>query len=414
MQQNLSCSDCRDRSRKALMPREVEMQRDPRAGSGEVRTDWKRVWLISAAAWMVIAIIEAGATHSVRVSRNMPSQFWMLLWEVIAHNVLGFLVTPGIYKLALVFPFSARNIVKPGTIHLIAAVSLALLNGLWHYALPMLHITSGSKEPPTLKLFLGFSSYAFFLDTSTTYVPVLVIAYMVSFYQKYREGEIQKLVLDAQLAKAQLSFLRSQLNPHFLFNALHSIGSLMHFDIDAADRMMSKLSDLLRMSLEQTDRDEIELIDELAFLDRYLEIEKVRLGTRLTITRDIADDTLHCTVPPLMLQPLVENAVIHGIAQLPNGGELSLQTTRTNGRLRVTVSNDGTLRPGNFQAPGHEKVGVRNIRERLAQMFGSNHRFELKDDGLGRVTAVVEIPIEPANIEHRPIEQESIFSSDRI
>jgi two-component system, LytTR family, sensor kinase len=377
-----------DRAREIVVNRNLQDR-----GSTTARTDWKRVWLISAASWLVIAIVQAGTTYSYWLGRNDPMPFWGMFKDVGAHNVLGAILTPGVYKLALSFPFSSKRIASPLTVHIAASVAFALLNAAWHFALFPLHLSPDSHQKFTWPWFFGFSSYAWFIDTSTTYIPVLAIAYMVNFYQKYREGELEKVVLDAQLAKAQLSFLRSQLNPHFLFNALHSIGSLMHFDVDAADRMMSKLSDLLRMALDQTNKDEIELEDELVFLDRYLEIEAVRLGTRLRVVRDIPQETLHVKIPSLILQPLVENAVIHGIAELPEGGEVLIQTRLSQRRLNVLVRNDGALRSSSFRQPWREGVGLRIIRERLSHMFGPNHSFQLKSKG-GHVTVEVSIPCE--------------------
>jgi hypothetical protein len=329
----------------------------------------------------------------MRIAQGRPLPFWMMFKDVFIHNVLGAVLTPAVYKLALLYPFSPRRILRPALVHTAASFAFALLNAIYHYLLFPLHISPDSYEKFTWQLFFGFTSYAWFIDTSSTYIPVLAIAYMFSYYQKYREGEMLKLRLDAQLAQAQLQFLRSQLNPHFLFNTLHSITSLMHFDLDAADKMMVQLSDLLRMALQQTDVEETELRQELDFVDRYLAIEKTRLGDRLRINQSISDEAMQALVPPLLLQPLVENAVIHGISQQVDGGELYLRAVVVSGTLRITVRNRGSLRTPNFRPPGHRGVGIRNIKERLTQMYGDDHSFLVEEDGRGTVEVAIILPL---------------------
>ena len=356
-------------------------------------TNWRTVWIVSAIAWFAMSILEAASVYPWRLSMHHPLPFWTMFKDTFVHNILGWMLTPAIYKLALLFPFAPKRILKPTGVHLAGSVLFALANATFHYLLFPLHLSPDSNMPVTVPIFFGFASYAWFLDTCSTYVPVLAIAYMFSFHHKYREGEMQRLRLDAQLAQAQLQALRSQMNPHFLFNTLHSITSLMHFDLEAADRMMVQLSDLLRTTLQQSQVDEIELAQELDFLERYLAIEKQRIGDRLRVDIRIADDVTHAMVPPLLLQPLVENAVIHGISQEVNGGELYLRAVGVSGTLRITLRNTGRLQRSSFRAPGHSGVGIRNLKERLTQMYANDCYFAIEENGKRNVEVTIILPL---------------------
>ena len=373
-------------------------------------TNWKVVWIVSAAAWLVLSVLDAASVYPLRLSIHQPRPFLTMLEDVTIHNLLGVVVTPGIYKLALMFPFTPRKILRSSVVHVSASILFALLNAAWHYALFPLHLSPDYMDKVTPQLFFGFASYAWFVDTSTTYIPVLAIAYMYNFYHRYREQEMQRLRLDAQLAQAQLQFLRSQLNPHFLFNTLHSITSLMHFDLNAADKMIARLSDLLRMALQQSQVAEVELAQELDFVEGYLDIEKERLGDRLRVRQSISNDALHALVPPLLLQPLVENAVIHGVSQEVGGGEVFLRAAVVSGTLRITVRNCGSLRKSAFRAPGHSGVGIRNIQERLLQMYGDDHSFLIDDEGQGTVEVSIILPLKLSPVNAEPTSKPTVVS----
>ena len=189
--------------------------------------------------------------------------------------------------------------------------------------------------------------------------------------------------------QARLEALRYQLNPHFLFNALNAVSTLVVEQRTAdATRMIARLGDLLRATLERPTAERVPLADELELLQRYVDVEAVRLGERLTMRIDVAPDARGACVPVLLLQPLVENAVRHGVAPREEGGTVTVTASRAGGTLRLVVEDDG---PGLRGAPA-EGVGLANVRERLAQLYGAAHRFELSDgDGRG-CRVVVELP----------------------
>jgi LytS/YehU family sensor histidine kinase len=177
------------------------------------------------------------------------------------------------------------------------------------------------------------------------------------------------LELEARLTSARLQALQMQLNPHFLFNALTGIAALMYRDVELADSMLMKLAGLLRHVVDRGPETHVKLRDELEFLDRYLALEQMRFGPRIQVRREIAPETLFCRVPNLLMQPLVENAIQHGLEPKPQGGTITLRASRTaEGRLRLEVGDDGCGLPPGGEASGG--VGTGNVRTRVQQLYG--------------------------------------------
>lgn len=222
------------------------------------------------------------------------------------------------------------------------------------------------------------------------YWVIVSVSHAFDYYRKFQDRELQTLELEKRLTEAKLQALQMQLNPHFLFNTLHAISSLMHKDVEAADRMIARLSDLLRRTLESTDTQEVSLRQELDFLQSYLEIEQTRFGDRLTLRMDIAPDTLDARVPNLILQPLVENAIRHGLEPHARPGQIELSARRENGRLRLQVRDNGGGLP--THQPLEEGVGLANTRARLQQLYSDAHRFEFHNAPAGGLEVRVTIP----------------------
>ena len=230
------------------------------------------------------------------------------------------------------------------------------------------------------------------------YAVVVCAWHAWDYYSKFREREAQAAELSGRLARAQLQALRMQLNPHFLFNTLHAISSLMLTDVVAANKMLSRLGDLLRLTLEQGDQQEVPLQQEIEFLRRYLEIEQIRFGERLQLKVDIDPSTLQAAVPNLILQPLVENAVRYAIEPRETPGQIELRAARDNGHLVVHISDDG---PGPMapapEASTRERIGLNNTRERLRKLYGESQQFNLTANAMGGITASLSIPFRVAS-----------------
>jgi two-component system LytT family sensor kinase len=223
------------------------------------------------------------------------------------------------------------------------------------------------------------------------------------YYRKFREREAQAAELAGRLAQAQLQALRMQLNPHFLFNTLNAISSLMLKDVVAANKMISRLGELLRFALEKSDQQEVPLEQEIEFIRRYLEIEQIRFGERLQLKMELDPSTLQAAVPNLILQPLVENAIRHAIEPRETTGRIELRTIRDNGHLRLQISDNGPgLQPDNArraEAADHtrERIGLNNTRERLRKLYGESQQFDLTQNAMGGVTASLLIPFRAAS-----------------
>jgi LytS/YehU family sensor histidine kinase len=212
------------------------------------------------------------------------------------------------------------------------------------------------------------------------------------YYLRYQEREIETAQLQRELVEARLETLRMQLNPHFLFNTLHAVSGLIHDNPEAADRIIARLSELLRLTLDQSKPQEVPLNEELAFLDRYLEIEQTRFSERLKIEKSIAPEVQQALVPYLILQPLVENAIRHGIEPREEKGLLRICASRRNGRLELSVVDNGNGLAEKQEMPGRRGIGLSNTRSRLSHLYGENFSLELaKVDG-GGLEARVEIP----------------------
>jgi sensor histidine kinase YesM len=224
------------------------------------------------------------------------------------------------------------------------------------------------------------------------YIAMAALNYAAVYYTKYREREVKASRLEAQLVLAHLEVLKMQLHPHFLFNTLNAISALMHRDVDAADRMISLLSDLLRLALDDDHRHQVPLGEEIEFLERYLAIERIRFRDRLSVEINIEPPSSRAQVPRLILQPLVENSIRHGIAMRSAAGRVGVYARRIGNRLDVRVCDDG---PGIADASKlKEGVGLANTKARLQQIYGTDHLFELRTAKIGGLEIHLEIPFE--------------------
>jgi sensor histidine kinase YesM len=218
------------------------------------------------------------------------------------------------------------------------------------------------------------------------------------YHRKYRDREAETADLNMRLARAQLEALRMQLNPHFLFNTLNSISGLMLTDVTRANKMLSRLGELLRLTLETRDQQEVALSQELKFLNCYLEIQRIRFGTRLNVAMDIDPATLEARVPNLVLQPIAENAIRHTMEPVNGGGQVVFRALRQNGGLILEVADNGEgLTSQKRQetqvetAAGH-RIGLENTRQRLQKLYGIEQSLALEENSEGGVTVSIRIP----------------------
>jgi len=223
------------------------------------------------------------------------------------------------------------------------------------------------------------------------YCVITFIATVVSYYQKFRNEEVKSLQLETQLTRAQLSVLKMQLQPHFLFNALHSISALMHQDVRTAERMIACLGDLLRMSIAEADANEVTLKQELDLLKKYLEIQELRFQEQLFVEMTIDPDALTASVPYFLLQPLVENAIKHGISKRTGAGTIDIDVHRRDEWLDIKVTND--VPPLDSSAINvKDGLGLGNLKVRLRSLYGDMQHLEIKSLPGHRVEVDIGIP----------------------
>ena len=216
----------------------------------------------------------------------------------------------------------------------------------------------------------------------------------VGYYQLYRETEYAALQLESQFANAQLRALRMQLNPHFLFNTMNSISSLMQSDIAAADKMLEQLSSLLRITLERGEVQLIPLSDEMEFIEMYLAMQDRRFTGRIRQEVSVESDLHDALVPAMLLQPVIENAYTHGLSRLDRDGVIAVDVRRHNATLMISVTNSGLgLHPetSNGQRKG---VGLANVKDRMRLHYGSNQAFKMEELAYGNVRVTLALPLQ--------------------
>lgn len=230
------------------------------------------------------------------------------------------------------------------------------------------------------------------------YWVIVSVVHALTYYRRSQERERKALELTASLAQARLQALKMQLQPHFLFNALNAIATLVHKDPHAADDMIGNLSELLRQALDSSELQEVPLRKELEFLDCYLEIEQMRLGDRLRVEKQIAPDTLDAHVPVMILQPLVENAVRHGIEPSRAPGVVTVCAERQGELLQLTVRDSGAGARASTVNADRPGIGLANTRARLQELYGAGAQFVMQPVTATGFTVELRIPFHSAPV----------------
>jgi two-component system, LytTR family, sensor kinase len=367
------------------------------------------IWATSFGVWTFVALAYALTVYELYRSTGTSSMSFLSILGMQCSQVLTYIpLTPFAFALANRFQLQRGNWARNTLIllagGLVFTVAQVALRGMTPYAFwdpSVRHWVSAVWDSQAHgfriqwfmfeRLFIGNVVD----DVITTYFPIVLIAHVASYYQRFRERELRTSQLQAQLEKARLQSLKSQLQPHFLFNTLNSISALMLTNVEAADRMITRLGDLLRISLETAGTQMTTLSRELEFVNCYIEIEKVRFEERLKVSIDVAPETLDATIPHLLLQPLVDNAIKHGISRLSSGGEIRISVTQDDTDLHLEVRDNGPgLREPSQNASGG--LGLRITRERLETIYGQDQSVEVRNLPEGGVAVRVCIPLRVA------------------
>jgi two-component system, LytTR family, sensor kinase len=353
---------------------------DESAARSAGRQRWVRLAYIWG-VWTLVGLFFSSQIYFYFIRTEKPvSLARALAWQMPATYVFA-LSTPLVLWLARRFRVERLNWRKNLLIHFLAGTAFAVV---WSVC----HILLDSAFNGNIKLALANLPRIVFINLDRemlVYWIIVLSNHAVAYYQRYREGELRA-------SQAQLQALKMQLHPHFLFNALHSISALVHSDPDAADKMIARLGDFLRLTLDASATQEVTLRKELEFLNCYLEIERIRFHDRLTTHIEVDPQTLDCCVPNLILQPIVENAIRHGVAQRSAPGHVEIHAERDALNLRIQVRDNGAGLPSNASHASKGGVGLSNARARLNQLYGAAYRFELENDPRGGCVVTLEIP----------------------
>ena len=336
---------------------------------------WAALFLI----WTAIGLFFVGQSMVRRMMFDMPFEWrGMLGYEMIYWYVWA-LLTPVVLWFTRAHPIRGSERWRDIARHSLLAIVMAFLHAvgavqlmMWTLGPPrrggapltMSHYIT--QELPA-EMFTGFYKY---------WLIVLIYSALLN-QRKLREREVAAAQLETKLSQAQLQALKMQLHPHFLFNTLHAVSMLNFTDVDAANRMLVQLSDLLRTTLDNSGAQEVRLRQELDFLRRYLEIEQTRFHDRLRVNIDADPKLLDAQVPNLILQPLVENAIRHGIGKLARAGRVEIRAFRQENDLVLEVQDDGAGLPHSWDSERDAGIGLSNTKARLRQLYGERHSFEM-------------------------------------
>lgn len=352
-------------------------------------------WAILLGFWTFFSFLYANQIYFEMLHNPMMHHSWwrIVYWQLVVWYAWCCL-TPVILGLGRRFPVEGSSWWRGLLLHLPVSVALSAfhLAASTYVKMSIRPFDVWSDTRPFLAQY-GSELSNFFLFDFVMYWAILGVGYAFDYRERYRERESLASQLRAQLAQAQLESLKMQLHPHFLFNTLHTISGLVRTgERGPAVNMIAGLSELLRRALDSADEQEVPLGEEVKFVELYLDIQKVRFSDRLKVRMEIAPDALDALVPNLLLQPLVENAIRHGISPDDSAGRIVVSAYRSDDTLHLSVCDDGPGLQSGWRDGQAEGIGLANTRERLERLYGTGQRFELRNGASGGVTASIAIP----------------------
>lgn len=359
-----------------------------------------QLWLAIIIGWTLIGLTFTlnyylFADHYVDIFKQQPTLSEMLIWE-LPYWFLWAALSPLVFWLTKRFPVERGRLLNNLLIHIGGCLSLTVIHRVAYLVVGwILHVAVYRRLASissVLSVFVLFNLPTGFMSYGT----VLLVGYVIDYYRRHRDEELKISRLETELAQAQLQVtqaqlqsLKMQLQPHFLFNTLNSISTLLDEDVEAADQMIARLGDFLRLTLANPGAQEVTLQEELEFLRCYLAIEQVRFRDRLTVDMNIDPETLEALVPNLILQPIVENAIRHGIIACVGKGRVAIESTRKNGSLCLMVTDNG---PGIQGNTGKRGLGFSLTKERLERRYETNQLLQLGDAPEGGLKVTLQIP----------------------
>ncbi len=359
---------------------------------GRLASLWWGRLLIAAVGWTVLGWIFAMPSFSTS-AWNQELRMYLAQWWAWG------LVTPVIVVMDRRMPFTGRQLGRRVIAHLGASL---IVTPAYFYLFTAMRAAMGVVPWSSLRIsqilsrqILGWAIWCWLI-----YWVIAGALQAYRYYERYMHSELRLERLEHSFSEARLNALRMQLDPHFLFNALNTISSHVERDPKLTRRMIEHLGDLLRMSLESKDRQEVPLAEELAFLEHYLEIQKIRFGDQLKVVLDVAPEVKYAAVPSMFIQPLVENAIRHGISRRAAGGTLVVRAGTEGGRLEIRVIDDGVGLPLGWTLEGSEGLGLSITRQRIAGLHPNGaSRFVVRNRAEGGTEVEVSLPLRPVGEE---------------
>jgi two-component system, LytTR family, sensor kinase len=349
-------------------------------------------WLWIASIWLGIALFSSVQYVLVMRAERMHYSWTRLFATLLLSWLVWALATPLVLRLGRKYPPVRFRPVSTWLIHVATCAIVGVTSAAWEaLLLELLNPMLKSPAPGPFRSVWLDTLYNEVLLYLSIYAALLAISYILESKQRMIRQQIETARLNEQFSKAQLDALRRQIEPHFLFNALNAIAGLVREKRnDAAVTMIVGLSEFLRKVVDTSDRHEVPLGEEVQFLQKYLDIQKVRFADRLQLSVDVPEELFTAHVPSLILQPVVENSIKHGIAKEIRGGWIRVSAFRSNGRLTLRVYNDGPSLPTEWDK-SKSGIGIDNLRSRLRAMFGDAFELSLRNLDAG-VEVLISVP----------------------
>jgi two-component system LytT family sensor kinase len=347
------------------------------------RPSSKSPWFWIASIWLGLALFDATQTVFVMRSEGMHHAWGRLFITLLVAWLPWACATPLVMRLGRQHPLSQWTHISTWAFHIGACLTIGLVYAAWRGLLVALLNPWANPTPSPFKAAWLNEFENGLLAYFILYGTVLAVGAMLDSRERLAQQQTEAARLSEQLSKAQLSVLRHQIEPHFLFNSLNAIAGLVRENRnDDAVSMIAGFSDFLRRILEDSHRQEVPLAEEMDFLQRYLDVQKVRFADRLHLAVDVPQELLVAQVPNLILQPMVENAVKHGIAKRAQGGTIRIRASRLNAMLTLSIFNDGPSLTADWETNG-SGIGISNVRTRLQSLYGDSFDLRLQNQGNG-------------------------------
>ena len=336
-------------------------------------------WIWILAGWTGLALFLGISSSLAYMAVGNPPRWSLTIRMALAEIYVWALIAPGVMALARRYPFTRATIGRSLAVHIPASLVISLAKLIVDRVLR--------------RWLFGFDGYVLITSLAPNFLfywGIVAAAHGFAYYRSSRERELRASLLEARLATARLQLLQMQLHPHFLFNTLNAISELVHEDAETADRMITGLSELLREALVAGDQQQVPLRRELELVRRYLDIQQARFGDRLQADIDVDETVMDALVPHFLLQPLVENAIRHGIGARGDAGRVRIRAQADHDALRIDVEDDGA---GLKEAEASEGIGLGNTRKRLEALYGPSASVQVRADPRGGAIVTVTIPL---------------------